>query len=62
MTLRLTDPETRPARATGADRMIVMILGLVLLGIGCALVFPPAGLIVPGAVVTAASLGLSLRR
>lgn len=60
MTLRLTDPETRPA----ADRMraVMLVVGLAFLGFGCSFVYLPAGPIAVGIVLTAAALGLSLRR
>ena len=44
------------------DGEALLLLALVGLGIGCALVYPPAGLIVPCSILTAAVLGSSFRR
>jgi hypothetical protein len=50
----LSDAEVR--------RGLVLFLGLVLLAVGLLFVYPPAALIGPGAILVAASLGLSFRR
>jgi hypothetical protein len=62
MTLRLTDSEPNRVQTADQARAAMLIVALVILAIGCALVYPPAGLIVPGLLLYAASLGLSLRR
>lgn len=40
----------------------VLYRALVLLGPGCALIYPPAGLVVPGVVLALVFFGFSLRR
>jgi uncharacterized protein (DUF302 family) len=55
-------PTGTPTDPRDVARAIILGLGLVGLGVGCLLVYPPAGLIVPCSILVAAALGLSLRR
>jgi hypothetical protein len=42
-------------------RDVLSVAGLILIGVGCWLVYPPAGLIVVGALLLAAGIGGHLR-
>jgi hypothetical protein len=50
----VTEPgEEKPPVSDFDRRDLLGIVGLFCLALGCAFVYPPAGLIVPGAIITA---------
>lgn len=53
----MTNEGAKTEKAGGFDRRdAVGLAGLVLLGAGCGLIYPPAGLIVPGAILAAVAV------